>query len=194
MQVLTTAPPPPLCLSPQVAMVREVTKLVRELKQWSEGGPEAPTTARGPAGGRRGGRLHAQAAPMTALGPASGGVGTGVVVGTGGRYRCLIWQALQRSEGVPTTAPNPTPFPTGTLPPGTRTVHRHVAPTTAPIHTTSARPRLQLASRSHLTQSHLISSRPRLQLASSSPNCTGTSTKFPRSFHEVLPRSASDDL
>jgi hypothetical protein len=49
-------------------MVREVTKLVRELKQWSEGEPEAPTTARG---------------------PASGGVGTGVVVGTGGRYRCL---------------------------------------------------------------------------------------------------------
>ena len=75
--------PPPLGLSPQVAMVREVTKLVRELKQWSEGEPEAPTTARGPAGGRRGGHLHAQAAPMTALGPASGGVGTG------GRYRCL---------------------------------------------------------------------------------------------------------
>jgi hypothetical protein len=64
-------------------MVREVTRLVRELKQWSEGEPEAPTTARGPANGRRGGHLHAQAAPMTALGPASGGVGTG------GRYRCL---------------------------------------------------------------------------------------------------------
>ena len=82
MQVLTTAPPSP-CLSPQVAMVREVTKLVRELKQWSEGEPEAPTTARGQADGRRGGHLHAQAAPTTALGPASGGVGTG------GRYRCL---------------------------------------------------------------------------------------------------------
>ena len=50
---------------------------------------QADWTAREPAGGRRGGHLHAQAAPTTALGPASGGVGTGVVVGTGGRYRCL---------------------------------------------------------------------------------------------------------
>ncbi|KOO27365.1 hypothetical protein Ctob_012787, partial [Chrysochromulina tobinii] len=78
--------PPGSQESKKVAMVREVTRLVRELKQWSEGEPEAPTTAPGPAGGRRGGHLHAQAAPTTALGPASGGVGTGVVVGTGGRY------------------------------------------------------------------------------------------------------------
>jgi hypothetical protein len=41
-------------------MVREVTRLVRELKQWSEGDQEAPTTARGPASGGAGtgGRYH----------------------------------------------------------------------------------------------------------------------------------------
>ena len=35
-------------------MVREVTNLVRELKQWSEGDQEAPTTALGPASGEAG--------------------------------------------------------------------------------------------------------------------------------------------
>ena len=58
-------------------MVREVTRLVRELKQWSEGDQEAPTTA------LKQWSEGDQEAPTTARGPASGGAGTG------GRYHPL---------------------------------------------------------------------------------------------------------